>query len=275
MNGEHIFDLEAYKARIGFQGALEPNLKTLRILAEKHISTVPFENLSVLLKQPVDVTPAGLEQKIVFQNRGGYCFEQNGLMLGILAQIGFKVTPLSGRVRLESPRDFLPPRTHLFISVAIEGEDWIFDAGVGGFSLTSPIRRILDIEQETLHETQRIVFEKGKYFHQAWTGSAWIDVYEFTGETMAPIDREVANWWTSTNPNAKFSHNLFAARAVENGHRIAILNNRFLRRHKAQVVDQTEITSADHLLDILATQFNLHFPPGTRFGEGPKPWPTV
>lgn len=274
MATEHVYDLDAYANRIGYSGTLEPTLPVLQALAERHSQSVPFENLSILLGQPVELSPAALERKLVTERRGGYCFEQNGLMLGILHQIGFAVTPLAGRVRLDRPRDFVPPRTHLFLNVHLEGEDWLFDVGVGSFGLTSPIRRHAEGGQDTLHETRRIVLEEERYFHQAWTGEEWIDVYEFTGETMPEIDREIGNWWTSTSPQSKFSENLFAARAGENGERRGILNDRYTRRRGAEVLEVVTMTSADQLREILGREFGLEFPAGTRFGSGDKPWPT-
>jgi N-hydroxyarylamine O-acetyltransferase len=270
----HLFNLEAYASRVGYVGLLEPTLAVLRGLAERHAKSVPFENLDVLLGRGIDLAPEALERKLVTERRGGYCFEQNGLMLGILRQIGFEVTPLSGRVRLESPREVLPPRTHLFLNVRIEEQDWLFDVGVGGFALTAPILRHAEGEQTTLHETRRIVFEDGRHFHQAWTGDAWLDVYEFSGEEMPEIDREIGNWWTSTNPRSKFSQNLFAARAEDNGERRGILNDRYIHRRGAEVLAQVKIESADQLREILAQEFGLEFPMGTRFGQGEKPWPT-
>ncbi|MCE9560129.1 MAG: arylamine N-acetyltransferase, partial [Armatimonadetes bacterium] len=245
----HTLDLGAYRARIGFVGEFEPTLDVLHQLALRHACSIPFENLDILLGRGISLDLAELEKKLIHDRRGGYCFEQNGLMLGILRQIGFQVTPLAGRVRLDRTRDFLPPRTHLFLVVDLDGVEWFFDVGVGGYSLTSPILRNEPQEQTTIHETRRIVIEEGKFFHQARSGDGWIDVYEFTGEEMPEIDREVANWWTSTSPNAKFSQNLNCALALENGERLGLMNDRFIRRRGEEILDQTTLTSADQLLD--------------------------
>lgn len=269
----HTFDLEAFKARIGYTGPLEPTLEVLQAIQYHHVCSIPFENLSILLHHSVELDDASLENKLIHQKRGGYCFEQNGLMLGILSQIGFDVTPMSGRVRLDRPRDFLPPRTHLTLKIRIDDQDWIYDAGVGSFSLTSPIKFELDIEQPTPHETRRIVKESGIYFHQAQVDGEWKDVYEFTGEAMPLIDREVSSWWTSTNPNAKFSQNLMSSLAQPNGVRKAILNDRFTRRRGSEILETYQLKNADHLLETLNNEFGLCFPAGTRFGEGEKPWP--
>ena len=275
MTSPHVFDLEAYGERIGFEGQFEPTLEVLRTISHRHVRSIPFENLDVLLGREISLDPAALELKLVKARRGGYCFEQNGLMLGILSQIGFQVTPLSGRVRIDSPRNYLPPRTHLFLSVNLDRQEWIFDVGVGGFSLTSPILRHTEGEQTTLHEPRRVISEDGKLFHQAWTGTDWADVYEFTGETMPMIDREVSNWWTSTNPKSKFSQVLACALAGKDGLRYGLLNNRFTVRRGPLLLEQLEVNSADQLLGVLSSKFGLDFPTGTRFGSGNCPWPTV
>jgi N-hydroxyarylamine O-acetyltransferase len=274
MDSSHAYDLEAYARRVDYCGPLEPSLAVLQDLAKAHATSVPFENLSVLLGHGIDLRAEALEAKLVGQRRGGYCFEQNGLMLGILRQIGFQVTPLAGRVRLESPRSVTPPRTHLFLLVEIDGDRWFFDVGVGGCSLTAPIQWKLDEPQETPHDRRRIIFEEGKYFHQILMGDAWADVYEFTGEPMAEIDREVANWWTSTNQNSKFHKGLMAAIAMPDGTRKGIMNRRFLHRRGAEVLHESTIETSEQLLEVLGSEFGLEFESGTRFGSGDKPWPT-
>lgn len=239
-----------------------------------HVCHIPFENLSVLLEEGISLEEKDLEHKLVTSSRGGYCFEQNGIMLGILNQIGFDVKPLAGRVRIDRPRDFLPPRTHLFLIVTIGGKEWIYDAGVGSLSLTAPILFELNTEQSTPHESRRIVREDGAFFHQAFVGSEWKDVYEFSGELMPKIDREVSNWWTSTCPEARFSQNLMASLSLESGERIAILNDRFTRKKNGEILEAIDIRTSAQLIEILANRFGLHFAPETTFGRGAKPWPT-
>ena len=270
----HQLNLDAYAARVGFKEKLEPTFAVLDELALRHVCSIPFENLDILLGKPIKLDLASLEEQLVTNKRGGYCFQQNGLMLGVLSQIGFDVTPLSGRVRLGVERDFLPPRTHLFLSVKLDGEEWIFDSGVGSASLTSIIRLHSRAEQPTRHETRRIVEEDGRFFHQIRSGDHWMDVYEFTGEEMPEIDRQVANWWTSTSKDAKFAKSLMASRALPTGDRIGILNDQLTIRRGGEVMSSSTIQSAQQLLEILRVQFDLSFPPETRFGTVEMPFPT-
>src|SRR4051812_23361755 len=193
-------DLDRYFERVGYQGSPEPTLALLTALTEAHAQSIPFENLDVLLERPIEIEPEALFQKLVLDRRGGYCFEQNGLFLAVLNELGFQATPISARVRLQRPREFTPPRTHVFIRVELEGESWLTDVGVGALSLTSPIRLMVEGEQATRHEPRRIVREGARLFHQVRFGTDWHDVCEFTLEEMPPIDRTVANWFTSAHP---------------------------------------------------------------------------
>ncbi|MDB6165412.1 MAG: N-hydroxyarylamine O-acetyltransferase [Lacunisphaera sp.] len=267
-------DLEAYFARTGYTGSRAPTLETLHAVAWHHATSIPFENLDVLLGRGIDIAPAAVERKLVREKRGGYCFEQNSLLLHGLRALGYRAKPLSARVRLQRPRDFTPPRTHLFVRVDLADEPWIVDAGVGSLSLTSAIRFEPGLEQATPHDTRRITQEGGSYFHQVKLGGEWTDVCEFTGEEMPPIDRELANWWTSTNPESKFRQNLMAGRAAPDGLRRAILNHEFTVRRGSEIVAQRAIADPDELLAILAEYFDLHFPAGTRFGPPGSLWPT-
>ena len=68
-------DLVAYAERLGFSGALEPSLETLRTLHRLHPAAIPFENLTTLLDESPRLDVPSLEAKLVHSSRGGYCFE--------------------------------------------------------------------------------------------------------------------------------------------------------------------------------------------------------
>ena len=267
-------DLDAYFARINYLGSRASTLETLHAITGHHAAAIPFENLDVLLGRGINVEPDAVERKLVHERRGGYCFEQNHLLLLVLQALGFQATPLSARVRWQRPREFIPPRTHLFVRVELDGETWLTDVGVGGSSLTSAIRLNQVGEQPNAHEPRRIIREHDRYFHQIRVGEEWLDLCEFTGEAMPPIDRELANWWTSTSPNSKFRQNLMVARAALDGTRYTINNREFTHRRGAEILAQHEIAGPDELLKLLSQEFGLHFPNGTRFGLPGAAWPS-
>lgn len=259
-------DLTAYFARIGYAGAHEPTRAVLHALTLHHATSIPFENLDVLAGRGVSLAPGAIFQKLVHDRRGGYCFEQNNLLLLVLRALGYRVTPVGARVRLQLPREATPARTHLFLRVHLPEGDWLTDVGLGGASLTGAIPLEFDRELPTPHEPRRLVRESGRLFHQLWTGAGWTDCCEFTLDEMWPIDCEVANWWTSASPASHFKTAMLVARAGRDGTRKGIRGGEFTHRRGAEILTRTPITDAPQLLALLAEHFDLRFPAGTRFG---------
>jgi len=272
-----MVDLDAYFARIGYAGSPAPTLATLHALTAAHTQAIPFENLDVLLGRGIALGADALFDKLVRRERGGYCFEQNGLFLQVLEALGFRVQPRGARVRIDRARAETPPRTHMFLQVEIDGVRWLTDVGVGGLSLTAAIRLDAEGEQATPHEPRRIIREdereEGRWFHQALLGGVWTDVYEFTHEAMPPIDREVANWFTSAHPGSHFKNRLIVARAAPDGRRLTLLNDELKIRGRDGRAEARRVGSAEALLVLLQAEFGLRFPAETRFGPPGSPWP--
>jgi len=78
-------DLDAYLNRIGFDGRVSPDLPTLQAIALRHPAAIPFENLNPLAGRPVPLDSASLQQKMLRDGRGGWCFEHNLLFGSALA----------------------------------------------------------------------------------------------------------------------------------------------------------------------------------------------
>ena len=95
--------LRAYFSRLGWTGEPDVSIDTLRQLHLQHNSAIPFENLDVLLPREIHLDDGALEEKLIAGRRGGYCFEQNGLLERALREIGFNVRSLLGRVVLANP----------------------------------------------------------------------------------------------------------------------------------------------------------------------------
>lgn len=256
-NDTDFVDLDAYFQRIGYDGPREPSSAVLSDIVHAHVLTIPFENLDVLLGNPIQLDAASLQKKLIHDRRGGYCFEQNGLLLLVLKEMGFEVAPLSARVKLGYPRGELTPRTHLVVRIEMEGSSWLADVGVGGLSPTAILKLELDRQQATPHETRRIVRDGDLYFHQALLAGEWEDVYQMTMEEMPLVDREVANWYTSTNPKSRFKNILMVAKAAPSGVRLTMLNDEFSVRDASGKATKTPIGSQKEMLDLLAEHFGV------------------
>lgn len=265
-------DLDAYCRRIRYSGSRSPTLATLRALHLHHVLAVPFENLDVLLDRTLSLEISALEQKIVQQNRGGYCYEQNTLFGAVLRALGFSVTDLIARVRWQVPPERGTPRTHMILRVTVEGVEWIVDAGFGSIGLTGPIRMELEVEQTTPHEPRRLVQRDAYFVHQVRIGPEWHDVFQFTPDPVPAIDYEVANWFTNKHPRSHFRQNLIATRVLPDG-RVQLFNRELLRRHSDGSVEKRAVETPGEVLAILAETFDLTFPADTRFGPPGGAWP--
>lgn len=251
-------NLEQYFRRINYQGDTGPTLATLNALTFAHVAHIPFENISVLQKQIIAIDPASLFEKIVVQKRGGYCFEQNGLFLAVLQQLGFDVEPLAARVRLgETDRAAIPVRTHLMLKVTIDGKNYITDVGVGSSSLTQALELVANTAQETLHDTRRFQRVNNQWYMQVLYGDAWQDVYQFGGEIMHGSDRKVANWYTSTHPDSHFTQRLSVAIANQDGSRTTISGNTLTMRQKNGDKQEVILANNESLLAALRDNFGF------------------
>jgi len=257
-------DLDGYFCRTGYKGSRAPSLETLQAIVFAHATSIPFENLDVLVSGKVLLDNRAVDKKILAGGRGGYCFEQNTLMMRALGALGFTVLPISSRVRIDRPASaWACPRTHVLNLVTIEGMRWLVDVGVGGLSASSAIRLDTAEEQRTPHEPRRVVREGSTYLIQAKQGNDWKPVCDFTLEAMAAVDREIANWFTCTHPDSHFKNRLVVSRMLPGG-RVNLLNHELsFRNCQGDITSRLTISTHEQLLHILLEHFNLKLPAGT------------
>lgn len=253
------FDLEAYLARIGYEGPRAPTRETLAALHALQPAAIAFENLDPLLGRPVALEPAALQDKLVGHARGGYCFELNALFALALRALGFAVTPLAARVRWGRPAPPESPRTHMLLRVDLDDGALLADVGFGGHLLDAPLQLAAGVEQATPASRFRLLAEGEQLMLQAWIGEAWGDAYVFTLEPQHPVDYALANWYTATHPESLFRNNLLMERLTP-GRRLSLFNTKLTERTAGTAVRETMLGSADELGEVLARQFGLDAP---------------
>ncbi len=257
---EDRLEIEAYLRRIGLSTAPTADLAGLAVLHEAHCATIPFENLDILLGRPIALDPTSLQAKLVACRRGGYCFEHNTLFAAVLEALGFSITRLAARVRSNTTE--VRPRTHMLLRVDLPEGAFVADVGFGGEGCVLPV----SLETQGDGTSHRVVREGGdSWVMQARLTGAWTDLYAFTLEPQHPVDYEMANHFTSTHPRSPFVLNLTAQRAQR--HRRSILRNRDLVVHEGECVRTSTVRDADHLLEVLAAEFDLVFGAETRFAK--------
>ncbi|MCU0570608.1 MAG: arylamine N-acetyltransferase [Oculatellaceae cyanobacterium Prado106] len=249
-------DLDAYFKRISYQGDRTPTLSTLQAIHRHHAQAIAFENLNPLLQLPVNLDIATLQQKLIHEGRGGYCFEQNSLLREVLLALGFQVTNLAARVLWNRPEGSLAPRSHMLLQVSVEGEPHIADVGFGGLTLTTPLALTSGIEQQTSHEPFRLIKTEKFYILQAFINHEWKSLYQFDLQEQQLADYEVSNWYTSTYPNSLFVTMLLAARP-DFEVRYALRNNQLTIHHLNGKTERHLLSTATELRTVLENRFGL------------------
>ncbi|WP_297508133.1 arylamine N-acetyltransferase [uncultured Caulobacter sp.] len=261
-------DLDAYFNRIGHDGPREPTLDVLRAITFRHPDAIPFENLDVLLGRGISIVPSEVDAKLIGAGRGGYCYEQNGLMKRVLEALGFQVEGLMARVKWMLPEGAPPrPRSHQVLGVDLDGETWLVDCGFGGCVLTAPLRLFSDEVQETPHGRFRIVdTETGGVAErqvQADLSGRWAPLYQVSQGAWAEIDYEQANFYTYTHPSSHFTWSMTVGRTTPTA-RYALKNNRFTHRDLTGAVVEQRDLSADELEATLSDVIGLPVAPEWR-----------
>lgn len=256
-------NIDAYFERISFSGSIAPSLATLEQLHQLHPSVIPFENLNPLLNMPVRLELKNLEQKLVFEKRGGYCFEQNLLFRAVLEELGFEVTSHGARVLWDHDEDEGErPVSHLVLLVDIGGASYLADVGFGGLTLTAPLRLRADVEQATPHETYRLTGGDAEWRLEADVSGEWKPLYSFTPEELTI--EQISTMNDAASAGNRFSQNLIAARSGRERRRHTLHNIR-LRTHATDGEAETRrLRTVTEMKEVLANTFGINLPTGER-----------
>lgn len=257
MTLENSIDLDAYFRRIGHDGDRAPTLETLGAIQLRHLQTIPFENLNPLLRLLVPLDAASIQQKLVQERRGGYCYEQNLLLRDVLRALGYRVRGLAARVISNAPPGAIRPQTHMFLLVDLDGASWMADVGFGGSTPTGPLRLERDIEQTTPHGLYRLIQSPIDYILESKIQGDWKPLHRFTLQEQETVDYEVANWYVSTYPSSHFRHNLFVALAAPEGRRLTLRRNQLTTHHPDAESEHRLLATPLEIREALETTFNI------------------
>ncbi|MEO4017000.1 arylamine N-acetyltransferase family protein [Pseudomonas rossensis] len=259
MSEPHLSNLALYLQRLGFDAPPAPTLETLRQLQLRHTGVFPFENLSTLSGQPVLIDLPSIEQKVLRDGRGGYCYELNNLFLALLQALGFDACGISGRVVMGQPEGAWTARTHRLSLVTLDGVRYITDVGFGGMVPTAPLMLDTPAEQFTPHEPYRIEQHEDGYTLRANVAGEWRAMYIFDLQRQEDIDYAVGNWYVSTHPESSFARQLMVARTGE-GWRRTLNNGSFAIHRIGRDTERRQVTDVDELMGVLRSEFDIRVP---------------
>ncbi|MEW2631504.1 arylamine N-acetyltransferase [Streptomyces sp. NPDC048389] len=206
--------VDAYLARIGGARPERADAEALRELQLRHLLSVPFENLSVHLGEPLVLADGPLLQKIVGAGRGGFCYELNGAFAALLRGLGFGVTLLQARVFGDGGRLGIP---YDHLALRVETKDgtgpWLADVGFGDHS-----------HHPLLLDERGDQADPAGTFRLAGAGGGDLDVLrdgkrQFRLDTRPRqlTDFEAGAWWHRTSPSSHFTKSLVCSLLTVDG----------------------------------------------------------
>ena len=154
---------DRYLARVGLDRADVAALdhEALRCLQRAHVLTVPFENIAITGDpdghgaEGVSLALEDLYEKIVERERGGFCYELNGLFGWLLAELGFETERLAARV-LDDEGRARPPANHHTNVVTLDRR-YVVDVGVAIPTIRQPLPLDGEIREDEAGVAWRIV----------------------------------------------------------------------------------------------------------------------
>ena len=214
--------IQAYLKRINVTGDITPNLENLSILQKNHLISIPFENLDIHNKVPINLNLNQIFEKIIRQNRGGFCYELNGLFHQLLVSLGFESTIISARV-FNAQKGYGPAFDHLALIVKIEQTNYLVDVGFGEFTF-SPLK----IELESIQAAPRGNFVINQHNNTHLRVSKVTDdtstpEYIFSTKARQFTDFTEMCQYQQSSPDSHFTQKKLITRPTENG-RITLTN---------------------------------------------------
>lgn len=243
---------EKYLHALGLR-ADKPDLALLSAIARRHVASFPFSSIGPLLGDELPIDSASLFSRIVARKRGGYCFEQNGLVFEILKELGFSVNLYLARVIYN--QNIHPPLTHRITLVEIDNRQFIIDVGFGPQGPYLPVCISGEKSRENLRTFWISEAEPGVYHMQTNQDGKPYSLYKFELNRYGQADCELGHFYSHKHPGASFVNNLVVSTITDR--EVRSIRNRELNFFTAKG-DQVQLIENDaHLKTILKTCFDI------------------
>lgn len=206
--------------RINWDREREVNFGALPELLKKFAQNVPFENISIMNGEDLDINYENLTEKIVSCERGGVCYELNPLLYYFLKELGFDVQLISATITGNGPLGLTG--THIAIILNHDRDQYLIDAGFGANLALQPI----PFSGETVISPTgdyRIREEKcefGEYILEKVTNGEIAASYSFF---LDPVDDDYLNKVKRTiteHPHSPFNKSPLITQVTKEGHHV-------------------------------------------------------
>jgi N-hydroxyarylamine O-acetyltransferase len=188
--------------------------------------SIPFEDLDIHLGRPIVLSENAFYDKIIKHHRGGFCYELNGLLAGLLDELGYKVSMLSARVARKGG-GFSPEFDHMTLLVQLR-HPWLVDVGFGD-SFTKP-KRLDMLGPQVDHEKQyRFTRRNGSILlsRRPKRNGAWEPQYLFSLRQRKLKDFIARCSWQQNSPRSHFKKGRICTLLTSNG-RLTLTDTKFI-----------------------------------------------
>ncbi len=254
-----IPDVDTYLQRLETERGEDLDKDYLDTLIYAHQCKIIFENLDVYGSykphEPISLGIEDIFQKIIRQERGGYCFELNALFTQLLKDLGYAAYPCM--CRIVRGKDHTPPILHRGIIVKLEQGLYFCDVGYGG-PMPSGAVLIQDGHSEDLHGSTFYIRKKDDYWWilgRITSSGTYEDVLEFNTMPQENVDFITMNEYCSKSEESVFTQKYFLNVRTPAGSK-SILGDVFTCVEHGQT-KQESITSQEQFEQILEEHFHL------------------
>lgn len=250
-------DLDAYFERIQWGGGTRPTYETLAGVLRAHMSSIPFENLDVLLGRPIRLDLDGLQRKLVRARRGGYCFEHGTLFGAVIEALGFKPVRHTARVIMFTPRT-AAPRTRMFLTVPVAEGTFVVDPGFGALAPRIPVPLLDGVEARIGSEAHWMARDGSHWILRTRTAQKEADCWLSTLEEDNLVDFEMGSHYVATHPSSPFVNGMMMRALTADG-RVTVAN-RDVNIRCGDREEPVQLADRSALRTLLTTYFGFDLP---------------
>jgi len=241
--------VDAYLDRIGASRPPRPDIQALADLHEKHVLSVPFENLAYFLGESVAAGEPSV-RKVVRRRRGGNCLELNSAFLLLLRALGFDGSLILGRVARDGV--FTQIVSHFGVHVRLPGGEHFF-VDVGHFNTSlHPLRLDYSAPQPDAHGRYSVTRCPDHEFEVDRDGVPHVRMEL----TPVPIEEtDVYEEGYRLAPDSLLTRGILCYRPTRRG-KVRLSGRQLVREENGEKI-RTQLETDDEMTEALATWFGI------------------